>query len=500
MPLAESMKQEPFNPSAETAGDTIFERKASRLGLTARGLILTMLFVFIGETLIFLPALSTWRDNWLRARLRAAYTATLVLDADPGAMVPESLLQQLLDSVDARIIVLKSGGAKRILAVSELPTKVDEVYDLRHTDLVTSVLATLRAFFHSSNRMLTIIGDAPHGGDAIEITVDEATMRPLFFDYSMRVLTITFVLCILVGGMAAIAIRSFILNPVRRLTESLVDFAQDPEDRSRIIHASGHNHEIGEAEAALANMQDRLARELNQKKHLAALGLAVAKINHDLRNMLASAQLLSDRLGNSPDPLVQRLAPKLVATLDRAIRFCRSTLAYGRAVDEPPQHNIVSLHQVAAEAIETVRLSIPGKVDFVNDVSPDFDILADGEQIFRVLMNLIRNGAEALLSNEATLGREPRVTITAMREGKDLVIHVIDNGPGVPQRMRKDLFVAFFNSTRAGGSGLGLVIAADLVRGHGGTISLLPDSMTGGIGATFRIVLPGAVQSLPLRA
>ncbi|WP_148210686.1 sensor histidine kinase [Beijerinckia indica] len=473
--------------------------KALRIGLTTRGLLLIMIFVFIGETLIFLPALSTWRDGWLRNRLSAAYTAALVLDASPRAMTPANLSQELLDSVGARIIVLKSHGTKRMLAAAQLPLEVDETYDLRHTDLLTSIRATMRALLARPDRVLTIVGDAPMGGDAIEVTMDEAKMKRVFSDYSLRVLTITLTLCILVGGMAAIAIQSFILNPVRRLTESLVDFAQNPEDRSRIIQASGHNHEIGQAEVALANMQDRLARELNQKKHLAALGLAVAKINHDLRNMLFSAQLLSDRLGDVPDPLAQRLAPKLVATLDRAIRFCQTTLAYGRAVDDPPQPQLVSLHQIVAEAIETVTLSMPCKVRFINGVEPDFEVVADGEQIFRVLMNLVRNGAEALTSVEATLGRDPYIMVKAWREDNHVMIDVADNGPGVPNRARADLFVAFFNSTRAGGSGLGLVIAADLVRAHGGTISLLPDAMTGGIGATFRIALPDLMETTTVR-
>ncbi len=73
-------------------------------------------------------------------------------------------------------------------------------------------------------------------------------------------------------------------------------------------------------------MEQTLVDELRTKKNLAALGLAVAKINHDLRNMLSAAQLLTDRLVDVRDPLTQRLAPKLVSTLDRGIRFCQAIL------------------------------------------------------------------------------------------------------------------------------------------------------------------------------
>ncbi|WP_204334103.1 hypothetical protein, partial [Klebsiella pneumoniae] len=77
-----------------------------------------------------------------------------------------------------------------------------------------------------------------------------------------------------------------------------------------------------------------------EKRRLAELGLSVSKINHELRNLLATAQLLGDRLGDGGDPNTRRLAPRLVATLDRAVRFCEATLAYGRATERHPQRRL----------------------------------------------------------------------------------------------------------------------------------------------------------------
>ncbi len=461
-----------------------------RFGLTARVLVLIAAFVMTAATMIYLPAVATFRDYWLRNRLSAAYTAALVLQAAPDAMAPEPLSRQLLDSVGARIIVLSMRGTKRILAAGELPPAVDEVYDLRDPHFIASLVGAIRTFAAPKGRFLTVVGDAPMGGELVAITMAEAPLKAAMGAYSLRLLINTLVMSAIVASLAAIALHRMILRPVRRLTNSLAEFGADPENVARIIVPSGANHEIGHAEAALAVMQGALARELNQKKHLAALGLAVAKINHDMRNMLASAQLLSDRLANVTDPLAQRLAPKLVATLDRAIRFCQATLTYGRAIDEPPKLGGFALRPLVDEAAETLALDAHAAIEIANEVGEDYEIVADAEQIFRVLMNFIRNAVEALQGAGAAPGQKAQVRIRAYREDAAAVIEVSDNGPGVPAAARARLFTAFFNSNRAGGSGLGLVIAADLVRAHGGSIALVPFANEDGQGARFQIALP----------
>ncbi len=120
----------------------------------------------------------------------------------------------------------------------------------------------------------------------------------------------------------------------------MVRFREDPENPARIVVPSGRTDEIGIAERELGAMQRDLASMLQQKSHLAALGLAVSKINHDLRNLLASAQLFSDRLASVPDPNVQRFAPQLMRSLERAIAFCQSTLSYGQVKEPPPDRKI----------------------------------------------------------------------------------------------------------------------------------------------------------------
>ncbi|QAY95808.1 sensor histidine kinase [Methylovirgula ligni] len=459
-----------------------------RFGLATRVVLVVAAFIMATEFIIYVPIVVNYRDNWLRNRLAAAYTATLVLEAGPRAMVSPQLSRELLDSVGARIIVLQTHGTRRILAATSLPPAVDEFYDLRHPTFPQALASTWRTYFAKDDRVVTVLGAAPMGDEAIEVTMDEGPVKEALHIVAVRVLTISLTISALVAALAVGVLNFMVLRPMRRLTNNITEFGADPENASRIIVPSGHTDEIGRAEEALATMQDTLVRELTQKKHLAALGLAVAKINHDLRNMLASAQLLSDRLANVTDPLAQRLAPKLVATLDRAIRFCQATLTYGRATDEAPKPRLVDLRPVVAEAAEAVCLS-GGRVMILNKVSDGFILWADPEHLFRVMMNLLRNGVEALDRAGPSGGQPAQIIVSASAWEEFAILEIADTGPGVPPSVRAQLFTPFSSSSRPGGSGLGLAIAADLVRAHGGSIELMPETDEN-IGARFRITLP----------
>ena len=248
-------------------------------------------------------------------------------------------------------------------------------------------------------------------------------------------------------------------------------------------------------------MQIDLASMLQQKSHLAALGLAVSKINHDLRNLLTSAQLFSERLATISDPHVQRFAPKLMRALERAIAFCQSTLSYGRVQEPPPDRRSLALEPLVEEVRETLGLEPDGApIRWIGAVERG----AHGRRRSR---SAVPHPAQPRAQRRAG-AREPRrpsdpgrdqVRVTGRREGAVVVIEVSDTGPGVSEQARAHLFEAFQGSTRTGSAGLGLAIAAELVRAHGGDIRLVE----GTIGATFRAHHPGPrgrAQHAPRRA
>ena len=267
-----------------------------------------------------------------------------------------------------------------------------------------------------------------------------------------------------------------------RVVDNVTAFKDAPEDPARIIRPSGHSGEVAAAEAAIAGMQEDVRRALGERARLAGLGEAVAKISHDLRNMLAAQQLMLDRLERSSDPTVARVMPKIIASLDRAIRLCQRTLAYGRAEETAPDLHEVALAPLVGEVAETVGVgneSVAIEVGMPGGLT----VPADPEQLFRILANLIRNAREAI---EASAGRGA-IRVSAARRNGEAVIRIADTGPGLPARTREHLFKPFQGSARRGGTGLGLTIAHDLVRAHGGTLTLVSSTTEGTV---FEIRLP----------
>jgi len=467
-----------------------------RIGLSSKLLFLTILFVMLAEVLIYVPSIANFRLNWLNDRLAAAHTAALVLDAAPSGMVPESLAKRILQSIGARAVAMKMGTQRRLLAASDMPPQIDRDIDMRQ---VSWWRATIDAFdtllFCEPGDVMRLIGPAPMGGDFLEIVLDEAPLRKAMLTFSVNILLLSLVISGITAMLVFFALHYLLVRPMWRITDNMVAFRADPENPSRIIAGSGRRDEIGTAEEELAAMQRELASMLHQKSRLAALGLAVSKINHDLRNLLASAQLFSDQLSNLPDPKVQRFAPKLMRALERAIAFCQSTLSYGAVQEAPPERKTIEVEPLIEEVHEALGLGLDVPIRWIVAVERGLTVEADHDQLFRVLVNMARNAVQAL---EARGTRDPardQIRITGRREGSVVVIEVSDTGPGVSEKARTHLFQAFQGSTRSGGVGLGLAIAAELVRAHGGEIRLVP----GTIGATFSIAIPDRAVDLNSR-
>jgi signal transduction histidine kinase len=457
---------------------------SAAFGLSPRLLLLTILFVMIAEVLIYVPSVANFRRNWLKDRLAAAQIAALVLDAAPEDKLSEELEANLLAGVGAKAIAVRGGGTRRILAKDDVPPEVDRIVDLRTATwwhLIRGAFATLLA---PAERPIRVIGPAM-GADFVELVIDERPLRAAMVAFSRNILLLSLLISGITAGLVYLALHWLIVRPVRRLSGNIAAFAADPENVSRVITPSARDDEIGLAEQALARMEGVLADELRQKRRLAELGLAVSKINHELRNMLTTAQLLGDRLQEAEDPAVQRVVPRLVRTLGRAIDFCEATLAYGRARERLPQRRLMPLAPVVEELADLTGLAPGAGIAFETRVPADLEVDADPEQLPRILANLVRNAVQAL-SQAGTAGDPPRVTVRAQRDGNAVTIFVGDNGPGVPDRARGTLFAAFQSSARSGGTGLGLAVTAELVRLHGGTITLEDTP----VGACFRIVIP----------
>jgi signal transduction histidine kinase len=469
--------------------------QAARFGLSGKLLLLTILFVMLAEVLIYVPSVANFRLNWLNDRLAAAHTAALVLDAAPSGMVPETLARQVLESIGARAVAMKMGDQRRMLAISDMPPMVHRDIDMRNAGWADALMGAFNALFDPPDYTLRVLGPAPRGGEFVEVIIDNAPLQKAMLKFSGTILILSLIISIITATLVYLTLHYLLIRPMHRITSNMVAFRNDPENPGRVIVASSRTDELGTAERELAAMQRDLASMLHQKSRLASLGLAVSKINHDLRNLLASAQLVSDQLSSLPDPRVQRFAPKLMRALERAIAFCQSTLSYGRVQEPPPDRKPVALEALVEEVRETLGLSADSGIGWIASIEHGLMVDADHDQMLRALLNLARNAAQALENRAPNEPMRDQIRLTGRREGAVVVIEVSDTGPGLSPKAREHLFEAFQGSTRTGGAGLGLAIAAELVRAHGGEIRLVP----GTIGATFRITIPDRAIELNAR-
>ena len=453
--------------------------------LSGRFLGLTIVFVIIAEVLIFVPSISRFRVDYLQGRLELGQLAALALLATPGEVVAPDLERELLETAEVLNVVLRRDEIRELVLAGPVPEPVAETFDLRDAEPFTLMRNALRTLVQPEDRIIRLIGRTEQGlRSEIEITLHEAPLRAAMVAYGLRILYLSLAISVATAALLFLAVQRLIVRPIERVVAHMTAYRDDPEDARRIIAPQSGARELREAENALQELQLRLTSALRQKERLAVLGGAVAKISHDLRNLLTTAQLLADRLDASKDPAVRRTAPKLVSSLARAIGLCERTLAFGKAEEPPPDLANFPLAPLVAEVIENeTRAASAGKLDLVTAVPPEMVVRADADQLFRVLSNLVRNAVQAI---EAS-GTEGSIRIFARETGGRSEVSVVDTGPGLAPKAQDNLFRPFRGGARQGGSGLGLVIAAELVRGHGGTLRL---SETGPTGTTFTLTWP----------
>ena len=464
-------------------------RRRRGFGLSSKLLLLTVAFVMIGEILIFVPSIANFRTNWLANKLATARVASVAISTTDE--VPMSLEATLVRLTGALALAIQNDDRRRMIFRTSGLVPPD--YEVRLGDMrpFNAIVESFETLFNG-DRVMRVIDRPIDGEVALEMIVREDALRDAMLTFGRNILLLSLIISVLTATLVYLSLRWMFVRPMVRMSKNMQAFSDNPENTAHIITPSARRDEIGEAETRLRDMQHQLSKTLNQQRRLADLGLAVSKINHDLRNILASAQLFSDRLSNLPDPTVQRFAPKLIASLDRAIGYTRSVLSYSRPQEAPPERRTFDLHKLVDEVGDVLGLGFNETVRWENRIRPGTLAHADPDQLFRVVMNLCRNSVQALEA-EASASKEPAdpphcIEVGSAVADRTLMILISDNGPGVPERARENLFKAFQGSVRPGGTGLGLPIAAELVRAHGGTIAL--EEKDGG--AHFRITLPDA--------
>ncbi len=462
-------------------------------GLSFKLIGTLIVVILLVEVMIYLPSVANFRASWLNDKLSNASVAISVLDVVPDVMdLPDGLADKLLDSAGAIAMVYRRDGQSQLISHSkiQMPTSVIRA-DMRATDPLSLVVGALDSLFFGSSRVLNIVGIVSDKKTAIiEVLVFEEPLRQAMFGYSRNIVILSLIVALMTSAIIFIFINRVFILPINIIIQNMIAFRKNPQDASLIMKESKRQDEIGIAFRELREMENDLFSMLKQRQHLADLGMAVAKINHDLRNMLNSVQLLSDQVARLNDPEVQHLAPRLVHSLDKAISFAQSVLEYGHQNSAPPKLQPVDLSALVDEvAIDAGVFSHP-EIKFINKVPDNISLMVDPDQMARILVNLIKNSAQAL---EVVGVRTSSAKITVEYEDRSndnnddgIAIIVCDNGPGLPPRALENLFIAFEGSVRVGGVGLGLSIARELSEAHGGKLEYVEQTN----GARFEICLP----------
>ncbi len=451
--------------------------------LSGRFLILTTIFVMLAEVLIFVPSVARYRESYLLTRLERAQIASLAALATDR--IDPALEEELLLNADVYNVVLRRDEARQLMLSSPVPGEIATTYDLRDASAMELIQDALATLARPEPRLVRVIGSPSRdAGLEIEVTLLTDGLRAAMIDYGLRILALSAVISVITAFLLFLAVRRLLVKPIKGVVAHMQNYAAAPEDARRIITPKADVRELREAEEALRTMQTDLTQALRQKERLAQLGGAVARVSHDLRNILTSAQLFTDRIETSEDPVVKRLAPKLVNSLTRAVSLCESTLAFGRAEEPSPVLSHVNLAQVVDDVLEAEHLAIgDAEVSLAADIPPNLMLRADPEQLHRILSNLVKNARQAIIGARGS----GQINVVASAEDDYWRIEVSDTGPGLPEKARENLFKPFQGGVRKGGSGLGLAIVLELVRGHGGTLDL---AESGPGGTTFVIRLP----------
>ena len=459
----------------------------ARGSLSARLLFLTICFVMVVEVLIYVPSIANFKRGFLEQKLMAAQVAALSFEEIPGQEVSDMLEQEILDSADILAVIVLRGDSRQLMLRRPFPYPLVDRFgldEISYFDLLKGAIMTLS---RGGEGVIQVSGptiSARH--DRVEVVLAETTLYKEMLDYTWNVLGVSILISLFTASLVYMSLVFLVARPIGRIIKSVNRFREDPEGPPKIELPTKRKDEIGTVERELTRLQDEIRKALKQRANLAALGAAVSKVNHDLRNILATAQLSLDRLEAVDNPVVKTTLPRLIGSVDRAIRFCERTLKYGKADEPPPERTRVSLRDL----IEDVKLSLGAEdmedLSWENEVPEDLVAYLDPEQIFRVFLNLGRNSLQAMRSS-GDIRFEAEVDAAG-----EIVLTVSDSGSGIPEPVREHLFVPFRGGSR-GSTGLGLVIIRELLQAHGGDIRLEKSDAEG---TTFSLRL-GPLSSGP---
>lgn len=280
-----------------------------------------------------------------------------------------------------------------------------------------------------------------------------------------------------------------IMEPLREIVDYTTKIARGDFTSYTPRHRVMELNAVVEALNVMKRELKKWEEQVIQSKKLASLGTLIAGVAHELNNPISnistSAQILMEELHQAePDSegdFRRELVSQILAELDRARRVIVSLREFARATDV--RFERLQLSSFLESAVQLVRGGIPTGVELTVSVKQDGYFNGDKQRLQQVVVNLLMNAIQAV-------GEEGEICIEGMVDAQAgrVVIQVMDNGPGIPDDIKDHIFDPFFTTKDVGeGSGLGLSIVYEIIKKHGGEITV---ESSPGMGAKFIMKLP----------
>jgi len=457
--------------------------------LSGKLLLMTIGFVMLAELVIFIPSAAKFRQDWLIERAQQAGLLAQALTGVPNYEASEVLTQQFMEDTDVTMMSAKRNGMSEFM-LGHPPEKGNiTMVELREERRLPRYRDAFRAFFGSADGCLRILSPSPVAGqDALELIIPEGKLKWAMRDYFKDIFWLSLVIALITGLLIYLTMLVLIIRPIEKLAKGLSDFREDPEKRQSNRPPTKRKDEIGQLEREFHDMKQSVRSGFKQRERLATLGMAVAKINHDLRNVLTSASLVSDRLASDQDERVSKMGNRLTRAIDRGVKLTGDVLNYSQSGSDKTEYESVRisflLGEVAGDTLGNFGAG-PRKINFINKVPSDLTVMADPDHSYRIFQNLFRNAAQAMAGiREDDAQRD--LTVEAVPTGDKITIRIIDTGPGLPEKAKDNLFKAFVGSSGNGNTGLGLTISKELANDQDGDLLL---ESTDGQGTIFNVSL-----------
>ncbi len=442
--------------------------------LSGRVLWFTVSVILFMELVVITPGLGIERHNWLAERITHAYLVTYSIQTGCPTEPPPQTLLALTDN--EQISLLRPNLPPLVIGQPGIPLTAGNAVSISGETLGYSTWRAVVRLAGGGAPIPLISAPAPDNSNAtLRVAVNGAALTAYLRAYALHTLTITVIVALITGLLVYSVLDRLLVRPMRIITSSIRNFREAPEQANQsdlAWLAERPEDDISSAARELKTMQDELRTALWRNARLAAVGTSVAKLAHDLRNILSTAVMVADRLQSIPHPAVQRATRTLIPAVDRAAQLVTRTVEFAREGPPPVNRTAVTLAELIDEAILVVQPDETA-IHIKNLVPASLVLPLDRAQIFRVLANLLRNAVDAGAHH---------ITVSAQTQNGVTRMHVADDGPGLPMSVLDNLFKPFTGTSRHGGSGLGLAIARDIIRAHGGDLVL---EQTGPRGTVF---------------